>query len=92
MGSGVGKGACCGSGVGAMKCLCGRDMYLSTDGYYARGFEDTWYCPDKDCGVLFYTDVFRDGEGNPLETKGRWWSQKSFKRVFGLCAVIWGER
>ena len=77
-----------------MKCLCGQDMYLSTDGYYDLEFDDTWYCPSRECRLLFHTDVKRDAGGNPLPTPGKWAAKdaRAFQRAFGDGLVTWDER
>jgi len=77
-----------------MKCICGRDMYLSTDGYYDLAFNDTWYCSGRDCRLLFHTDVKRDSEGNPLVTPGKWAAKDecAFEKAFGGTLVIWDEQ
>jgi len=58
-----------------MKCLCGLDMYLSTDGYNDLEYEDTWYCPDRDCECdVGFNDDFEIPEGVLFiedEQKGR---------------------
>ena len=77
-----------------MKCICGRNMYLSTDGYFDVEFEDTWYCPDRHCRVLFHTNMKLGEEGNPLVTPGKWAAkdERAFRRNFGDCLVIWDEQ
>lgn len=77
-----------------MKCLCGLDMYLSTDGYNDLEYEDTWYCPDRDCRLLFWTDVKRDEDGVPLSTPGKWGAkdERAFEKAFGGMLVTWDEQ